>query len=383
MNVEILFLISISFVLLGLVCELSGATLSKNFKYAIIFFVMLFLIVMTANIIPATNMDLYRYHARIDLYRNGGISYLKEQLSKSVEWISCLFFYLMSKFSFENLTPVIALLICMGIFIYIYHDYNLVLIKEEKHTNPLIICLGLFFAWMPYFQIIDNLRSPIASAICALAVYQQLIKKKPFRKEVFLYIIAALTHTQSVFYLAIIILTFSKNVFYKLRYLFLLGVFAYPILASILVKIPNIYIKYAAGKMLSYSSAGATTNNLFNELTISRIFMIIVFLFIFEGMLNKFEYTIFLKWLRLFCVIVVGCSFYPEIIRRMPFIFGFLAPVEIGYINNQFTKSSKIISNILIWGCIMGMQVWAIMKMTRFSVAGWNYEYYFEMLGLL
>ena len=361
-----------------LIFSVCGRTMSRRLEKIMFLIFAGLMTIMAAYIIPQTNMDLYRYYNQLERYAAGGHEYLWNQLSKDVQWIHCGWMYLVGQTGKKELLPIVACAACFVAFFYIWFDYT----KSTKNRNfGFLECWGLFFVWLPYFQIIDNIRNPISAAICAVCIYLQFYKGKKFSKLIVWYLVSCLIHTQTaVVLLIVLVFMFSKGA-YKYRYLLLLIFLTPDIVIIVLHTIPIPYVQFLAEKASTYFSAGFNSI-LYNGLTISRLCLCVVFLIInsfLADKISKEEKEIFyiIEFVMLF---TLGCIRIVTIVRRIPFVLAFLAPIQLDIVRKYTPSRMKPFVDAIIKVSILAMQIFAIGKLTRFSISGINYDWLFSWL---
>ena len=363
---------------IGFFIDISRSYLNIRSIKILLLSIFLSLTAMTVLIIPETNMDLYRYYNFIELYREYGWNYFILSLGMDIQWLFVIEMFFISKTNFNAIAPIIACIVVFSIFYYIFFDY----IKDKtKLSQSFIMPLGLFFAWLPYFQIIDNLRSPMAMAICAMAVYQDFYKHKS-KRVWFLYLAAFFIHIQSlVIFLSILAYKIYPKI-YKYRFCLLFGFILYSGIFLIFKELPIAFIQTFVYKAIKYTSADYNSTILFNEFTISRIFMFTVSAIFMETAtkyLGEEDYN-FARWLQILILFAVGCSPFAEVIRRFSYIMAFFSIMQINFWVTISGGVRPTVTKFILWLCIFGMQVWALLKMSRFTLDGLDYSDIFIFL---
>lgn len=374
----LLMLLIIFSISIGFFIDISRGYLNIRSIKILLLSIFLSLTAMTVLIIPETNMDLYRYYNFIELYREYGWNYFILSLGMDIQWLFIIEMFFISKTNFNAIAPIIACIVVFSIFYYIFFDY----IKDKtKLSRSFIMPLGLFFAWLPYFQIIDNLRSPMAMAICAMAVYQEFYKHKS-KRVWFLYLIAFFIHMQSlIIFLSILAYKMYPKI-YKYRFCFLVGFIIYSGVFLMFQEVSVPFVQTFVYKAIKYTSADYNSTILFNEFTISRIFMFIVSAIFMETTVKHLEeedYN-FARWLQIFIMFSVGCSPFAEVIRRFSYIMAFFSIMQINFWITIAGGMRSIFTRFILWSCILGMQVWALLKMSRFTLDGLDYSGIFIFL---
>lgn len=364
-----------SSVLLMTICEVRGTVLTRRSQRAVLLSIFSGLTTITLLIVPSPEMDLYRYYAAIERLRTEGWKYFVSLLSTDVRWIFNYELYLVSRTKWNELAPCAACLVTFSIYIYIYFDYS----KREKTSNRfLLISLGLFFAWCPFFQIIDNLKSSMSMSLCSLCIYRQIYKHKSLKSQIALYIIACLTHQQAfIIFSIVVVFTYFKNLYRFRAVLIFIGLLP-TVAAQVFGFLPLQYFEILADKVLGYYSGSVEVlAHLYNEYSTTRLIMIIVFAVLQEVIMPKVQDgddKAFFELSQVLMLFLLGCSFVPEIGRRCVFLFAPFSIIQISVIARELKKNMSRLFMLFLWVMILGMQLWALLKTSKFAVRGFDYS---------
>ena len=343
-----------------------------NLKFQKIIFI-LFAILILASVfflIPHKTMDLYRYIEMIKGYKYSGFSISISLSQNRLELIFYYLLYLVSKSGNYMIVPFISCFICLGCLYYIYFDFfNKKINVGESITYTLLGSLGLFFAFLPYFQIIDNLRSPIAFAFCSIAIYKQFYNNKSFISQLPLYLLAALFHTSSLITLVFTLLFTKFKKINKIRYILLFTPIMLFIFVLIFQKVSIPFLSVVVEKIIKYTGSISSQQYLFNEYTISRIAIVFFLCLMFEHSNNKnVESNNLIRYIHMFLFFCLGCSMYPEMIRRFVYLLAFFSPIILDYIYKSVNGKNLLIIKSIILFIIIGMQLWLILKIFKYSI---------------
>lgn len=382
----VLFFVVFTSVMLALLCELSGKAMAVSMQKVIAAVILVSFTVLTIIIIPANNMDLSRYYRRIELFRTGGMVYFLQTLQEEAQWLFSMELLLISKTPYNFLAPMISCGITFAALYFICFDYiRKERLHNEKNRISMLMTLGLFFAWLPYFQIIDNLRSPISMAICAMSIYRQFFCRKSFLSQIGWYLAACLVHFQSVAILVFVaVYTFLPQI-YRFRYLLVVIRSLFSVILWILQNIPILYVQMLARKVSRYMEASASDASLFNEFTISRIVLFLTMALLHEIILRRVKEKNERRYLELIQLIVffsLGCAAIPEAIRRYSFVIAFFSPLELMMVKKYLSKAGCRLSEAVLWGEILAMQLWALLKLSRLTIEGVDLTPMFDFLSL-
>ena len=359
---------------------------SRKAKIALYSLLVLDILIFTSQIIPleSSNMDLYRYYHRIDVMRSGGLNGYLDSFNVSFEWFFTLIVMIVSRTPFNVLAPIIACVVCFSIFGYIFFDYYK---SKDAGRHSMFLSLGLFFLWLPYFQIIDNLRSPMAMAFVALGTYLMFKKDKKSLLIIASFVAALLMHISSAIMVLLIILIVKASKFFHVRQLFLVLPLVYSSISAILMSIPIDLIHEIGSKMQNYTAVDYNTSNLFNEIIILKIIVLFLFIILIEFGMRKMlktkkeydrESINLVLCIMYFCL---GSAMFPTILGRYTYILAFFTPQFLYFMKNAWGKDKLV--NLIIWVLVFGVQYYAFLKMSRLGLNGIDLQKFYEGLHLI
>ncbi|MFD1399699.1 hypothetical protein ACFQ41_10310 [Lacticaseibacillus suilingensis] len=144
--------------------------------------------------VPIVQVDLTRYFSQLDVVRNmtSFPQFLQSlDLSQQVQISQQVFFYLMSRLSWNNLLPFTVVLIVSCIGFYIIKDFGSNL---RLNNSFMALCYIAFALMMPWGQVITNIRYISSVSIFMFAIYRDLYQGKKGAVTWLLYFVACTMH---------------------------------------------------------------------------------------------------------------------------------------------------------------------------------------------
>ncbi|WP_461215926.1 hypothetical protein [Lacticaseibacillus sp. GG6-2] len=158
--------------------------------------------------VPIVQVDLSRYFLQLDTIRNFssfGEFFQTLDSTQKVQVSQQVFFYVMSKLTWNNLLPFVVVILVATIGLYIIKDY----ISDKQFALPLRGLIYLtFILFMPWGQVITNIRYISSLALFMLAFYRDVYQQK---RDVFtfgVYLIGFTMHIATLLFLGIRLLMF-------------------------------------------------------------------------------------------------------------------------------------------------------------------------------
>ena len=222
---------------------------------------------------PPFEYDLYRHFEEVDRIRQGGMHYLLNDSIYRSQLGTVLLYYLISLQPNNHFLPFVSVLIVYLILTYMITDH---VSNNRLSSNTVFICLTVHFALSDITWTISMIRQPLACAICALAIYLDIIKRK--KMSIFVYALGVSVHPGMV---GVILVRLAFN-FRRMRkvcaVIFLIwGLFAVSI-GRILQNSPFYWGRYFGGMLSVYTGTLSAVADL--RFLMLKMLMIITILII-------------------------------------------------------------------------------------------------------
>ncbi|MBT2678820.1 EpsG family protein [Bacillus sp. ISL-35] len=335
-----LFVISVTYLcfyftklIVGTMYEIKS---SKIFDFSLSLLVVISIVIISISIKPDIEYDLSRHYEIVNNMRYYGYEY--ETGYESLVIIKVIF-YLVSLSRYNELLPAISVAITYSIFIYITRNF----INKYKTSNKLFLLSWLInISILPFLVSYSGVRTSMAFAIFALALYRDIILKKKNLTIIILYVIPLFIHPASGILVGLRILYFNRNLFVsKLKYLLLFWSFSSYILIDLLESISIPYISYTAQKLQIYFLKFDGDHRLYFVNMCFFIFLFILFRWINLGKKADWSENInkLMEYIELVILFAIGSFYIPSITERLLYFIAFFAfPIIYLSVNNSRTR---------------------------------------------
>lgn len=339
-----IFLLIILFLLFLLFFFLTSKFISYS-KWQEKIFMIFFAIMMSIFaffVEPPSDWDLRLHFLWMDEIRNSDLGII-QFLFKNVEGIglseyNSLLSFNLIRFLIARLTISNHWLPCICVFI----DYYIFgyIVVDWRHTSKSLnrispVILLLCSAFLPYYLVISGLRTALASAIAALAIYLFLYKRKNILWLIFLMFCAVTIHQVMLFTIPFIILARLEMGIKGIVYVLAISL-SVNFIAPYAANSNFTFIAFIARKFLFSSSIGTPYAFL------ADIVLIVSFLALYLFSNRKFKKLIwktehkklymFLTYYMVFILCNIGNY---DLVVRPAYILGLFAPVLVSLLDNK------------------------------------------------
>ena len=151
--------------------------------------------------VPSLQVDLTRYFAQVDALRGvqgfGSVFYTLG-ISDRLQVSSKFLFYLVSRFSYDNLLPFVVVMLVACIGLYLIKDYT----AAHDFAKPTQVLMYVaFLLLMPWGTVITNIRYITGLAFMVLALYRDLYQQRNDPITWLMYILGCTMHLVIVLFL--------------------------------------------------------------------------------------------------------------------------------------------------------------------------------------
>ncbi|WP_294143623.1 hypothetical protein [uncultured Clostridium sp.] len=285
---------------------------------------------------PDNKYDLYRHYLTLEKYRTLNFSQVLNLTERSVgttiteqavdNYISAYpvystFAWFISKIGIYQLLPFLTIFI-----IYILPVYRIQEIAKKRRyfSRVTAILFILMLLSNNYFFMLSNIRQPLASAIFAFVLYEDLVNKRNKLFCFVAYIMVCFIHSSGYMFLGLRIVLLFYNQY--TRYIIYPGIFVSHTILTIACKRVMMWgsgmLAVAAGKYIRYTTGRANIDGSHVSYKLLIMYLIVFFVVVFfvkmssqAVLYNRYASYIFLC--ITFCMTMTGQS---EIFNRFEFL---------------------------------------------------------------
>lgn len=334
---------------------------SRYLKFLECLMVIISIVIITVCIKPDIDYDLSRHYETINFMRYYGFNY---ETNYENLFIVKFLFYLVSLFPYNELLPAISVTITYSTFLYITSNF---IGKYNKGYKLVFFSWLIHISLLPFIVSYSGIRTSMAFAIFALAVYKDLIQKRKGVFTTFCYIMPLFIHPASTILLGLRILFISKNFFIaKLRYFLpFWSLFCY-IFINLFNTIPIPYIRYTAQKLEYYFLNFSGDNRIYFVNLCFLIFMFLLFKLVIRRKKSTEPKNInqLINYIEIVIYFAIGSFYLPSVMVRLLYFIAFFS-FPIIYLS--MTKSSareRLVVIVVFFIFIIGSIMYQYVQLT-------------------